>query len=75
MPADPEFTNRLKDATQLYNDNDLETCEVLTRDLLADSGIPRYHKMKALLLLASFVEDAEEANECVCEKWKACGGW
>jgi hypothetical protein len=49
-----------------------------TRALLADRTIPRFHRMKALILLASTLGDWEEANDCHVEAetmWRMTRRW
>jgi hypothetical protein len=75
---DKFFTDGLNEAGDLYNDDRLNECIKKTRNLLADRTIPRYHRMKALLLLASTLGDWEEANDYHVEAetlWRVHRRW
>ena len=56
------FTSAYNEMQELYDDNDLEEVYERGQVLLADAAIPRYHRMKALLLLSSIASDLEEAQ-------------
>lgn len=66
---DEQFTNALNAAFNLYHEERLVECQKAASDLLANSAIPRYHRMKVLILLASILGDWEEANECRVDAW------
>jgi hypothetical protein len=75
---DRAFTDGLNEAGDLYNNDRLDECIDKTRALLADRAIPRYHRMKALILLASTLGDWEEANDCHVEAetmWRVVRRW
>jgi hypothetical protein len=75
---DKFFTDGVNEAGNLYNDDRLDECIEKTRNLLADGAIPRYHRMKALILLASTLGDWEEANDCHVEaetSWRVVRRW
>ena len=59
-----QFTRQLRAAFRLYDADLLDECETSTRELLNDGDIPRWHRMKALILLASIAEDEDEAKSC-----------
>ena len=61
---DRQFTRQLRAAFRLYDADLLDECETSTRELLDDGDIPRWHRMKALILLASIAEDEDEAKSC-----------
>ncbi|KAK3074927.1 hypothetical protein LTR53_002238 [Teratosphaeriaceae sp. CCFEE 6253] len=61
---DASFTEGYNEAKKLYDDDDLEGCIEKARELLAEPAIPRYHRMKTLILLGSTLGDWEEAEEC-----------
>lgn len=56
---DKQFTKALNAAYNLYHDD----------RLLEDDVMPRYHRMKVLILLASILGDWEEANQCRVDAW------
>ena len=75
---DKSFTKALNEAGELYNNDRLDECIEQTRALLADDSIPRYHRMKALLLLASTLGDWDDANNCHAEAetlWRVVRRW
>jgi hypothetical protein len=59
--SDRQFTHRLEAAIKLYNADVLEECEQVTKKLVNYHAIPLYHRTKALCILASIVEDDDEA--------------
>jgi hypothetical protein len=61
---DRQFTRQLRAAFRLYDADLLAECEISTRELLNDGDIPRWHRMKALIMLGSIAEDAAEAADC-----------
>jgi hypothetical protein len=61
--VDKAFADGLNEASDLYNSDHLEECVNKTRVLLADPAIPRYHRIKALILLASAVGGRQEAYD------------
>lgn len=52
---------------QLYEDDKLEECIEMAQRLLEESAIPRYHRIKVLVTLASVVEDWRDAEVCRVE--------
>ncbi|KAI4647821.1 hypothetical protein J4E93_004232 [Alternaria ventricosa] len=75
---DESFTKALNEAGELYNDDRLDECIEKTRALLANDAIPRYHRMKALLLLASTLGDWLDASNCHTEAeslWRVTRRW
>ena len=75
---DKSFTKALNEAGELYNNDRLDECIEQTRALLADDSIPRYHRIKALLLLASTLGDWDDANNCHAEAetlWRVVRRW
>jgi hypothetical protein len=66
---DEQFTKALNAAYNLYHDDRLQECQKAASDLLGDDAIPRYHRMKVLILLASILGDWEDANECRVDAW------
>lgn len=51
---------------ELYHNDNLEMYES-EQILLADAAIPRYHRMKALLLLSDIASDLDEAQHYYAE--------
>jgi hypothetical protein len=66
---DEQFTKALNAAYTLYHDDRLQECQKAALDLLEDDVMPRYHRMKVLLLLASILGDWKEANQCRVDAW------
>jgi hypothetical protein len=60
---DQAFTDGLNEAGDLYNSDRLDECIDKTRTIIADPAIPRYHRIKALILLASAVSGWQEAYD------------
>lgn len=65
--SDRQFTHKLNSAIKLYNADSLEECEQVTRKLVNRHAIPLYHRTKALCILASVVEDDNEAESYYLE--------
>jgi hypothetical protein len=59
--SDRQFTRQLEAAIKLYNADILEECEQVTKKLVNHHAIPLYHRTKAPCILASIVEDDDEA--------------
>ncbi|KAI4920568.1 hypothetical protein J4E85_009335 [Alternaria conjuncta] len=78
IDIDKSFTKALNEAGELYNNDRLDECIEKTRALLADDAIPRYHRMKALLLLASTLGNWLDASNCHAEAeilWRVVRRW
>ena len=56
------FTNAYNEMQELYDNDDLEEVYDRGQVLLADAASPRYHRMKALLLLSSIAFNLDEAQ-------------
>jgi hypothetical protein len=56
------FTNAYNEMQELYDNDDLEEVYDRGQVLLADTASPRYHRMKALLLLSSIAFNLGEAQ-------------
>ena len=65
--SDRQFTHQLEAAIKLYNSASLEECEQVARKLVNHHAIPLYHRTKALCILASIVEDDDEAESYYLE--------
>jgi hypothetical protein len=52
---DKQFTKALNAAYKLYHEDRLLECQKAALDLLEDYTMPRYHRMKVLMLLASIL--------------------
>jgi hypothetical protein len=48
-----DFTDAFNEANKLYDEDDLEACIVKCRELLEDPAMPRYCRMRTLVLLGS----------------------
>jgi hypothetical protein len=59
-----QFLAAYNDAVELYNAERLDECVDKAREILSDPSIPRYHRMRTLVLLGSTLGDWEEANNC-----------
>ncbi|KAK3629350.1 hypothetical protein LTR56_018125 [Elasticomyces elasticus] len=49
---------------QLFEDDKIVECVELAQDLLEESAIPRYHRIKILITLSSAVADWRDAEAC-----------
>jgi hypothetical protein len=56
------FTNAYNEIQKLYNNDNLDEVYERAQVLLADAAIPRFHRMKTLLLLSNFTSDLDEAQ-------------
>jgi hypothetical protein len=65
--SDRQFTHQLEAAIKLYNSTSLEECEQVAKKLVKHYAIPLYHRTKALCILASIVEDDDEAESYYLE--------
>lgn len=61
---DKHFCDGYNEANDLYGDGCLHECIEKSSALLADTEMPRYYRMKTLLLLASTLGDWDEADTC-----------
>jgi hypothetical protein len=59
---DQHFTDGFNHAHDLFLADRLEECETAAFALLREETIPRYHKMRTLILLGTIVGDWEEAR-------------
>jgi hypothetical protein len=59
---DKKFTDGFNHAHDLFLADRLEECEAAAFALLAEKTIPRYHRMKTLILLGTIVGDWGEAR-------------
>jgi hypothetical protein len=66
---DKQFTKALNAAYKLYHEDRLLECQKAALDLLEDYAMPRYHRIKVLMLLATILGDWEEANQCRIDAW------
>lgn len=63
-PIDEKFTAAVNEALKLFDQDQLEECEIKAREILDDRACPGYHRMKTLILLGSILGDWDEANTC-----------
>ncbi|KAK3057643.1 hypothetical protein LTR09_001827 [Extremus antarcticus] len=61
--TETSFTEAFDKAVALQDENRPEECIEKAQKLLAEPAIPRYHRMRTLLLLGSTVGDWDEAHE------------
>lgn len=61
---DKAFDRAYNEAADCYNNNELEKCVEKANELLDDGAAPRFHRMKAWILLAYVLGDWHEANDC-----------
>lgn len=61
--GDIAFDTDLRRAWATYENDNLDNCEELLRKMNNDPAVPRYHRVRALVMLASIVEPWVEANE------------
>ena len=59
---DKKFTDGFNDVQNLFLANRLEECEAVSFVLLTEETTPRYHRMKALILLGTVVGDVGNGN-------------
>ncbi|KAK0837141.1 hypothetical protein LTR03_013044 [Friedmanniomyces endolithicus] len=66
------YSRKFNAALWFYDRNQLNECAESARDLLDDPGLPRYHRMKTLILLASITgwHDAEECRIEAEQFWR-----
>ncbi|KAH6629374.1 hypothetical protein C7974DRAFT_454094 [Boeremia exigua] len=60
--SDKDFHNGFADVHDLFTAGKLEECETEAFAFLAEEAIPKYYRMKTLILLGIIVGDWEEAN-------------
>ena len=76
--VDEAFTKAFNEANQHYEEDRLDECITQARALLADTAIPRYHRMRTLVLLGSCLGDWYEANSCCTQAealWRIVRRW
>jgi hypothetical protein len=56
------FDNAYHEMQKLYDDDNLDEVYESAQVLLADAAIPRYHRMRTLMLLSNFTSDLNEAQ-------------
>lgn len=61
-PIDKKFTDGFNELHDLLTADRLDECEKGAFALLNDEDIPKYHRMKTLILLGTIVGDWHEAN-------------
>ncbi|KAK5734454.1 hypothetical protein LTR17_008955 [Elasticomyces elasticus] len=61
---DAQFTTGYNEVHRLYEENDLEGCIAKAEELLDEPAIPRFHRMKTLILLGNVLGDWNEAEDC-----------
>lgn len=52
-----QFFDAYSEAVALYNADRLDECVDKAREMLSDASIPRYHRMRTLVLLGSTLGD------------------
>jgi hypothetical protein len=58
---DRQFTMGFDAAVELFEQDEFEKCNEALRNLLADSTIPRYHRIRCYTFLAGALDDFDEA--------------
>ena len=58
---DHRFTRDFNAAIALLEQDEFEKCTEALRNMLADSDIPRYHRIKCHTMLAGILDDFHEA--------------
>ncbi|KAI4920042.1 hypothetical protein J4E90_002182 [Alternaria incomplexa] len=58
---DHQFTRDLNAAVVLLEQDEFEKCNEALRSLIADSAMPRYHRIKCFTVLAGLLDDFHEA--------------
>jgi len=58
---DRRFTTDFNAALALLEQDEIEKCTEAVRNLLADSAIPRFHRIKCFTMLACLLDDFHEA--------------
>jgi hypothetical protein len=53
---DRAFTEAFNELNKYYEDDELDTCVEKARELLQDRALPRYHRIRTLVLYGSAVE-------------------
>ncbi|KAK5129009.1 hypothetical protein LTR85_000342 [Meristemomyces frigidus] len=75
---DRTFADGFNEAHSLYQEDRLDECIEKARAILASSAIPRYRRIKTLVLLGSTLGDWKEANDCCVEAntlWRIVRRW
>jgi hypothetical protein len=70
---DRAFTEGLNETYRIYNMKRFEEYVAKIRELLDDYAIPRYHRIKALIMLGAILSDPKEVNQCLVDAefvWK-----
>ncbi|KAH7068464.1 hypothetical protein FB567DRAFT_615196 [Paraphoma chrysanthemicola] len=57
-----DYTKAINELVDLYNTDQLDECLSEAQKLLEDPTLPRYHRIKNLILLANMVETWTEAD-------------
>jgi hypothetical protein len=76
--ADRPFTDAFNAAAELFQQDEIEQCIEALRNLLADDGLPRYHKIKCLTLLGGIVGNWQESYNCYVKAktiWRITKRW
>jgi predicted Zn-dependent protease len=61
---DQQFSDAYNEANDAYRADRLDECESKLRELLDEPVLPRYYRMKSLVLLGLILGDWKEANKC-----------
>ncbi|SMY29701.1 unnamed protein product [Zymoseptoria tritici ST99CH_1A5] len=75
---DRAFAQLYNEASDHYDNDELEECAAKAREIIDDRGTPRYHRMRALILLGNVLGDWEEANDCFVRAqalWRIIRRW
>lgn len=65
--ANAVFDGAINEAVQCYQNDEPEKCQALAESLLANSNLPRYYRIKVLILLCGVCEERYQAHEYLRE--------
>ena len=68
------FLKRYNEARAFYDSDKMEERVATAQDLLQETSLPRYFRMKSLLLIAACVDSWYEAQDFLREVREAVGG-
>ena len=68
------FLKRYNEVRAFYDDDKMEECIATAQDLLEEISLPRYFRMKSLMLVAACAESWYEAQDLLQKVREAVGG-
>ncbi len=72
------FNEAVDDLIKLWDEDQLVECVIKTRELLDNPNLPRYHRMRALILLGATLADLDDCQACYEEAesiWRLVKYW